>query len=88
MGLNKFRQNRKAAKSLLQPAAEKMKSTGKNATGLYPQKQPGLNYVGLHVPIGRLYAEDMFDLARMAEVYGSSEIRLTVEAKPDHPQYP
>jgi len=38
-----------------------------------------LNYVGLHVPIGRLYAEDMFDLARMAEVYGSSEIRLTVE---------
>jgi ferredoxin-nitrite reductase len=47
--------------------------------GVYPQKQPGLNYVGVHVPIGRLYASDMFELARMAEVYGSGEIRLTVE---------
>ena len=47
--------------------------------GVYPQKQPGLNYVGLHVPIGRIYADEMFELARMAEVYGSGEIRLTVE---------
>ncbi len=47
--------------------------------GVFEQKQPGLNYVGLHVPIGRLYASDMFDLARLAEVYGSGEIRLTVE---------
>ncbi|WP_347342608.1 ferredoxin--nitrite reductase [Coleofasciculus sp. FACHB-1120] len=47
--------------------------------GVYPQKQPGLNYVGLHVPVGRLYAHEMFELARMAEVYGSGEIRLTVE---------
>ncbi|MBZ8182011.1 ferredoxin--nitrite reductase [Oscillatoria salina] len=47
--------------------------------GVYPQKQPGLNYVGLHVPVGRLYAEEMFELARMAEVYGGGEIRLTVE---------
>jgi ferredoxin-nitrite reductase len=47
--------------------------------GVYPQKQVGLNYVGLHVPVGRLYAPDMFELARLAEVYGNSEIRLTVE---------
>ncbi len=47
--------------------------------GIYRQKQPGLNYAGLHVPIGRLYAPDMFDVARMADVYGSGEIRLTVE---------
>lgn len=47
--------------------------------GVYPQKQPGLNYLGLHIPIGRLYAQDMFDLARIAEVYGNGEIRLTVE---------
>jgi ferredoxin-nitrite reductase len=47
--------------------------------GIYQQKQPGLNYVGLHVPVGRLLAGDMFDLARLAEVYGSGEIRLTVE---------
>lgn len=47
--------------------------------GVYAQKQPGLNYVGLHVPIGRLYAHEMFELARMADVYGSGELRLTVE---------
>jgi ferredoxin-nitrite reductase len=47
--------------------------------GVYPQMQPGLNYVGLHVPIGRLYPDEMFELARMAEVYGSGEIRLTLE---------
>ncbi|NEP17743.1 MAG: ferredoxin--nitrite reductase [Leptolyngbya sp. SIO4C1] len=47
--------------------------------GAHAQKQPGLNYVGLHVPVGRLQADQMFDLARLAEVYGSGEIRLTVE---------
>ncbi len=47
--------------------------------GVYRQKQHGFNYVGLHVPVGRLYASDMFELARLAEVYGNGEIRLTVE---------
>ncbi|MDP8965445.1 MAG: ferredoxin--nitrite reductase [Cyanobacteriota bacterium] len=56
--------------------------------GIYPQKQPGLNYVGLHIPVGRLYAQDMFDLARIAEVYGSGEIRLTVEQNVIIPNVP
>ncbi len=47
--------------------------------GVSKQKQSGLNFAGVHIPIGRLYAQDMFDLARMAEVYGSGEIRFTVE---------
>ncbi|WP_017660780.1 ferredoxin--nitrite reductase [Baaleninema simplex] len=47
--------------------------------GLHPQKQPGLFYAGLHVPVGRLQANQMFELARLAEVYGSGDIRLTVE---------
>ena len=56
--------------------------------GVFPQKQSGLNYVGLHIPVGRLYAEDMFDLSRMAEVYGSGEIRLTVEQNVIIPNVP
>jgi ferredoxin-nitrite reductase len=56
--------------------------------GVYPQKQAGLNYVGLHIPVGRLYAEDMFDLARLAEVYGSGEIRFTVEQNVIIPNVP
>ena len=56
--------------------------------GTFPQKQTGLNYVGMHVPAGRLFAQDMFDLARMAEVYGSQEIRLTVEQNVIIPNIP
>ncbi|MCF2971857.1 ferredoxin--nitrite reductase [Synechococcus sp. Nb3U1] len=47
--------------------------------GVHAQKQPGLNFVGLHVPVGRLQALELMELARMAEVYGSGELRLTVE---------
>ncbi|MBE7383519.1 MAG: ferredoxin--nitrite reductase [Leptolyngbya sp. SIO1E4] len=47
--------------------------------GIHPQQQPGLSFVGLHVPVGRLTVTDMLDLARLADVYGEGEIRLTVE---------
>ena len=47
--------------------------------GVFPQKQEGLSYIGLCIPVGRLFADDMLDLARIAEVYGSGELRLTVE---------
>ncbi|NEQ77401.1 MAG: ferredoxin--nitrite reductase [Okeania sp. SIO2C9] len=56
--------------------------------GVYKQKQPGLNYIGLHIPVGRLYADNMFDLARLAEVYGNGEIRLTVEQNAIIPNVP
>ncbi|NET37156.1 MAG: ferredoxin--nitrite reductase [Cyanothece sp. SIO1E1] len=56
--------------------------------GAYRQKQPGLNYVGLHVPVGRLNAQDMFDLARLADVYGNGEMRLTVEQNVIIPNIP
>lgn len=47
--------------------------------GVHPQKQPGLSFVGLHIPVGRLQASDMFELARLADKYSSGELRLTVE---------
>jgi len=47
--------------------------------GVNPQKQPGLNYIGLHVPVGRLQAPEMFELARIADEYGNGELRITVE---------
>lgn len=56
--------------------------------GIYAQKQSGLNYVGLHVPVGRLSAADLFDLARIADVYGSGELRLTVEENVIIPNVP
>ncbi|XP_043714753.1 ferredoxin--nitrite reductase, chloroplastic [Telopea speciosissima] len=47
--------------------------------GVHPQKQEGFSFVGLHVPVGRLQADDMDELARLADKYGSGELRLTVE---------
>lgn len=56
--------------------------------GIHPQKQEGLHYVGLHVPVGRLSAEDFHQLARLADVYGNGEIRLTVEQNVILPNVP
>ncbi|CAL5377361.1 unnamed protein product [Camellia sinensis] len=47
--------------------------------GAHPQKQQDHSFVGLHIPVGRVQADDMDDLARLAEEYGSGELRLTVE---------
>lgn len=47
--------------------------------GVHPQKQEGHSFVGLHIPVGRVQADDMDELARIADEYGSSELRLTVE---------
>jgi ferredoxin-nitrite reductase len=82
MGLEVFRQQieTKIGKSLLPAAAkDEIDWEKRDHLGIFPQKQPGLSYVGLQVPVGRLSAEDMFEFARLAEVYGSAEIRLTVE---------
>jgi nitrite reductase (NADH) large subunit len=45
--------------------------------GIYRQKQPGLNYVGLLVPVGRITTDQMRGVADVAERYGAGEIRLT-----------
>ncbi len=47
--------------------------------GIHPQKQDGLNYAGLHIPVGRLKAEDLQDLGTASLHYGSGEVRLTEE---------
>ena len=49
----------------------------RSAYGIHSQKQDGLHYAGLHVPVGRLCAEDLQDLASASLEYGNGEIRLT-----------
>ncbi|OGR84847.1 MAG: hypothetical protein A2901_04035 [Elusimicrobia bacterium RIFCSPLOWO2_01_FULL_54_10] len=45
--------------------------------GVTAQKQPGLNAVGLSISVGRVSAKQLHEIARLSEVYGSSEIRIT-----------
>jgi ferredoxin-nitrite reductase len=49
----------------------------RDGLGVQPQRQSGLHWVGLHVPMGRLDAEAMAELARLAADHGSGELRLT-----------
>src|SRR5690606_36332165 len=46
--------------------------------GIHPQAEPGLHYLGIAVPVGRLLPKQMHGLAELAERYGRSELRLTV----------
>jgi ferredoxin-nitrite reductase len=46
--------------------------------GVFPQKQKGLNYIGATIPVGQITPKQMLRVAEIAELYGSSEVRLTV----------
>lgn len=46
--------------------------------GVHPQKQEGLNYIGLNVPVGRLNADELEQLADVADQYGEGKIRTTM----------
>jgi ferredoxin-nitrite reductase len=46
--------------------------------GFHPQKQEGLCYAGVALPVGRLDREQMLGLADLADRHGSGTIRLTV----------
>ncbi|EFA68374.1 hypothetical protein CEP10_15485 [Cylindrospermopsis raciborskii S07] len=45
--------------------------------GIHPQKQSGMFYIGLVLPLGRLQTWQVRRLANMATQYGSGELRLT-----------
>ena len=46
--------------------------------GVHRQKQAGLHYVGVVLPVGRITAAQMRGLAKIADRHGSGTIRLTV----------
>jgi len=45
--------------------------------GIHPQKQSGLAYIGIVVPLGRLTAQQLRGLAELAKQYGGGALRLT-----------
>ena len=46
--------------------------------GIHPQKQDGLNWIGVVAPVGRLTVAQMKGLAEIARELGDGDIRLTV----------
>jgi ferredoxin-nitrite reductase len=45
--------------------------------GVHPQKQAGLNYLGVVLPVGRILSRQLRGLAEIAERCGNGDIRLT-----------
>jgi ferredoxin-nitrite reductase len=46
--------------------------------GFHPQRQPGVCYLGVVLPVGRMSCEQMEGLADIADRFGDGSIRLTV----------
>lgn len=45
--------------------------------GVHPQKEAGLNYVGIVIPVGRMLPAQMKAVADLADQYGKGDLRLT-----------
>ncbi|MDA9098096.1 ferredoxin--nitrite reductase [bacterium] len=94
MGIDNFRAEvacRMPTKELAPEAPEDKIDTSiarRSYLGVHKQKQAGLNWVGVCVPGGRLQAEDMLEMANLADMYGSGELRLTVEQNFIFPNIP
>jgi ferredoxin-nitrite reductase len=56
--------------------------------GIFRQKERGLNYAGLAVPVGRLTSAQLLGVCHLAERYGTGEIRLTPGQNLIIPQIP
>ncbi len=52
---------------------------GGDHIGIVRQRDADLRAVGCLVPVGRITADDLIAFARLAQRYGSSELRLTVQ---------
>jgi len=66
-----------AARARLHDGSHLVNRAPRSALGVNSQKQEGLSWVGLSVPMGRLDAQGMAELARLSRVYGSGELRFT-----------
>jgi ferredoxin-nitrite reductase len=63
----------------LRPAGENLtKRYRGDHVGVHPQREDGLHYVGLNVPVGRMSGKQFEEAGRLAEEYGS-EVRLATD---------
>jgi len=86
MGIDLFREE--VAKRYKASTGEDLPREGKSLVpkewerreliGVHKQKD-GKNWVGVHVPAGRMYGDEMVAFADMADKYGAGEVRMMVE---------
>ncbi len=69
---------RRAPADMPSPSAGTQRDVPHSHIGVFPQKQKGLNYVGVAMSVGQITPKQMIRVAEIADLYGSGEIRLTV----------
>jgi ferredoxin-nitrite reductase len=84
MGVDKFmtaveeRLGRKLARAPAEAIAPRPQFDRMAHIGVHQQKQEGLNWIGVVLPLGKLTGDQMRGLAKIAQDLGDGEIRLTV----------
>ena len=78
-GVTWFREEleRRLERALPPAGRDTRAATTTDHVGIFRQRQPGLNYVGLKTPVGRLTGAQLLELARLSERYGRGELRFT-----------
>lgn len=66
------------ARAPLEAVEDRTDDDRQGHVGVHAQKQPGLNYVGVVLPVGRITSDQMRALAIISERYGDGDLRLTV----------
>jgi len=89
-GEAKFREEveMRVGRRLEKAGADQRVATSTDHVGVFRQKQPGLNYVGLLVPVGRVTGDQLLELAWLSERYGTGELRFTVDQNVIIPHVP
>jgi ferredoxin-nitrite reductase len=84
MGLEKFlgaveeRLGRKLTRAPVDAIAARPAFDRMAHVGVHPQKQPGVSWIGVVLPLGKLSCDQMRGLAKIAHDLGDGDIRLTV----------
>ncbi|MDA0739692.1 MAG: ferredoxin--nitrite reductase [Nitrospirae bacterium] len=67
---------RQLGRTLMTAGEDARKKSENSHGGVFRQQQAGMNYAGLHIPVGRIQAEDLLGLTELAERFGTSDLRI------------
>ncbi len=89
-GIDKFRREleRRVGERLLPQGRDARTSRHHDHLGISRQKQSGMCAVGLNVPVGRITADQLSGLARVARRYGNGDVRITTSQNVIIPNVP
>jgi len=78
LGLMEGKLGRKLTRAVPGALAPRLTYSRTAHIGIHPQKQAGLNWIGVVVPVGRMTVAQMRGLAAVARDFGDGDLRLTV----------